>query len=132
MFKILRIISISAMVAYPTTMFSSSPLTCDLCTVEANNCQFMKNREDFNYTIKQNNPGHFGEWVRKYCTMTEIDDFTLYFPYLLLFFPLMMIATEKGFDRYFIFQLSISIRAANVLMNYYTSILYVLKENHSF
>ena len=42
-------------------------------------------------------PGHNAWWVKKYCTMTEVNYFTLYFPYILLLIPILMIAIEKGF-----------------------------------
>ena len=87
------------MVAYPTTIFTNMQLTCDRCVTETANCKFMKGRSDFNTTRKVNDPGYRGGWVNRYCTMTEVDDVTLYFPYILIAISLFMVGIEKGFDR---------------------------------
>ena len=42
-------------------------------------------------------PKFAATWVKKYCTMNEVTWFTLYFPYVLLLIPLMMLVVEKGF-----------------------------------
>ena len=83
----------------PTAMFSSTPLDCTACLETAGNCQFLQNKTGFDYnpiTNGSKNP-HGLWWVKKYCTMTAVDAFTLYFPYILLLIPLIMVAVEKGF-----------------------------------
>ena len=85
--------------ALPTTMFSNSPLWCQLCSEDTKNCDFMEDREDFNRAEKD--PGYYGGFVRKYCTMHEVDQFIVYFPYLMIIIPMMMIASEQGFNAYF-------------------------------
>ena len=89
------------LVAFPTTMFSSTPLDCTVCDAQVKNCDWMEGKDNF-HPIKEDgtspaNPGHNAWWVKKYCTMTEVSYFTLYFPYLLLLIPIFMIAIEKGF-----------------------------------
>ena len=85
--------------AFPTTMFSATPLDCTVCDKKDGNCAFMEGKENFHpidgETTKD--PGHNAWWVKKYCTMTDVSYFTLYFPYLLLLIPILMIAIEKGF-----------------------------------
>lgn len=84
-------------------MFSNTPLDCTVCNFNAKNCKFPDlNEDDFhpiNDPAKDNlsNPEHNAWWVKKYCTMSEVSYFTLYFPYLLLLIPILMIAIEKGF-----------------------------------
>ena len=83
----------------PTAMFSSTPLDCTFCSEKAGNCKFMEgkqiNGKSFEYASE--NPGHNAWWVKKFCTMSDVDGFTLYFPYMLLLIPLIMVALEKGF-----------------------------------
>jgi len=45
------------------------------------------------------NPSYNAAWVTKYCTMTEVDNFILYFPYVLLLIPLIMVGMERGLIR---------------------------------
>ena len=60
----------------------------------------MKVREDFSYASRDTLPGYYSAWVTKYCTMKEVDDFTLYFPFIILMFSLLMVVVERGFNRY--------------------------------
>ena len=80
-------------------MFSNTPLDCTVCDKQDGNCDFMEGKENFHPIDGSNvpDPGHNAWWVKKYCTMTEVNYFTLYFPYLLLLIPILMIAIEKGF-----------------------------------
>ena len=89
------------LVVQPTAMFKSTPLWCEVCTKD--NCQFLKDMKDFAPIEFKNNhssSAYYSGWVRKYCTMTAVDDFTLYFPYVLLLIPIIMVAVEKGFKWY--------------------------------
>ncbi len=36
-------------------------------------------------------------WVKKYCTMTAVDGFVLYFPYILLIMAVVIVLIERGF-----------------------------------
>ena len=82
----------------PTTMFGGgTPLSCTLCISEYGNCDF-GNPSETNY--KNDTPNFGAYWVKKYCTMTTVDTFTLYFPYVLLIMPIIMVAMEKGFVKY--------------------------------
>ena len=91
----------------PTTMFSNTPLECTICTEDLRNCDFMIDPDGvyidgFNPVNPHKNvsdPKHNGAWVNKFCTMTEVDSFILYFPYGLLLIPLLMVSLHKGFDR---------------------------------
>ena len=83
----------------PTAMFSSTPLDCTACLETAGNCKFLQNKTGFDYNPIANgskNP-HGLWWVKKYCTMTAVHAVTLYFPYILLLIPLIMVAIDKGF-----------------------------------
>ena len=95
---------ILGLVAAPTTMFSSTPLDCTICNEETGNCDFMKNTANFkaipNKTWGGKNIDYNAWWVKKYCTMTAVDGFTLYFPYALLIMPLVMVFMERGFIKY--------------------------------
>ena len=81
-------------------MFRRNPLTCQLCSEEVQNCEFMQDTPGFIRTNSSQNPKYNGGWVNKYCNMEEVEDFLLYFPYVLIIIPLIMLASEKGFDGY--------------------------------
>ena len=82
-------------------MFSSTPLDCTICNTAEGNCGFMKNKTDFMpIHNKSFNPNYNTAWVKKYCTMTAVDEFTLYFPYVLITIALTMVLIEKGFVKY--------------------------------
>ena len=97
------------LVAMPTTMFSSTPLSCVPCTSRFKNCKFMY--EDYENNVTKPEFSHSrriydgvetgdtysGLWLKKYCTQSEVDIITLYFPYMLLLVPLMMVGLNKGF-----------------------------------
>ena len=84
----------------PTTMFAATPLDCTLCNEKEGNCEFLEDGEKLDFDQKMNatgKPDFSAWWVKKYCTMTRVDEFTLYFPYVLLVMPIIMVAMEKGF-----------------------------------
>ena len=99
----LRILLFSGIVTLPMAMFLSTPLHCEICKKfpsDRENCKFMKPQNNFLAIIDSgSNPGYSGGWVNKYCTMNAVDDVTLYFPYLMMIIPLIMISIEKGFDK---------------------------------
>ena len=83
----------------PTTMFGGgTPVDCTLCTSKDGNCDF-GNMDEMS-DMKTDKPSFNAWWVKKYCTMTTVDEFTLYFPYVLLIMPIIMVAMEKGFTKY--------------------------------
>ena len=95
----------------PTTMFSSTPLDCTICNKDEGNCDFLDEMEESKdwateMSAKISNtgkPDFSAWWTKKYCTMTRVDQFTLYFPYVLLIMPIIMVAVEKGFIKYAMF-----------------------------
>ena len=95
------------LVAMPTTMFSNTQLECTICNKNLSNCGFMMDqigvyRKGCNPIDSEKNvsdPNHNGAWVNKFCTMTAINSFILYFPYGLILIPLLLIFLHKGFDK---------------------------------
>ena len=98
----------------PSTMFfEKTPLDCTICNKAEGNCDFLndlKESKDWatEMSTKVNNtgiakPDFSASWTKRYCTMTSVDKFTLYFPYVLLIMPLIMVAVEKGFVKYVMF-----------------------------
>ena len=83
----------------PTAMFSSTPLDCTACLESAGNCKFLQDKPGFDYhpLVGNDTNPHGLWWVKKYCTMTAVHAVTLYFPYILLLIPLIMVAIDKGF-----------------------------------
>ena len=83
----------------PTAMFSSTPLDCTACLESAGNCKFLQDKPGFDYhpLVGNDTNPHGLWWGKKYCTMTAVHAVTLYFPYILLLIPLIMVAIEKGF-----------------------------------
>ena len=80
------------LIVLPTAIINSTPLDCTFCTPDL--CP------DKNMT-KTSDPEYNAWWVKKYCTYTAIDAFVLYFPYFLLFFPLVILLIERLFVRIF-------------------------------
>ena len=71
------------------------------------NCDFMRYKEDFfpvgktidNKTILD--PGYSIWWAKKYCNKHYVHDFTLYFPYTFIIIPLLMVAVERIYVKFF-------------------------------
>ena len=86
-------------------MFTSTPLDCNLCQTRLNNCQSFLNDPDGFFPWNKSMEEDLGKgkdpysrfWVKKHCTMYEVHDFTLYFPYVLIVIPLCMYTVERGF-----------------------------------
>ena len=101
---IIILVLFSGVMTYPTAVINSTPLYCTICSEEANNCQFMINNPDYegynSTNVKADDPKFVAWWVKSYCTMTAVDAFILYFPYILIGIPLAMVLIEKGFIRY--------------------------------
>ena len=95
------------LVAMPTSMFNNTPLECTICRKDLGNCDFMMDQrgfyiERFNPVDDQKNvtdPKHNGAWVNKFCTMTEVHSFILYFPYCLILLPLLIISIHKVLNK---------------------------------
>ena len=79
----------------PTAMITNSPLNCQLCTED--NCKFI--RDGTRVVNASNDPGYNSRWVAKYCTMEDVDEFVLYYPYILIMIPCVLVAIENGFSR---------------------------------
>ena len=86
----------AGLIVAPTAIINGTPLDCTIC--KDTSCKFAKGR---NFTIKDDDPGFNAWWVKKYCTMTAVDGFILYFPYILLVMALVMVLIERGFVRAF-------------------------------
>ena len=46
-------------------------------------------------------PGYQAWYVKNYCTQHAISEFTQYFPYILLFLPVVLVGIERFFSRLF-------------------------------
>lgn len=86
---------------YPTSIVSNAPLDCTIC--KENNCKFEDQPHNFTpYNGTDSSGPYNGWWVKKYCTFhgeTGVEEFILYFPYVILIIPLVMIVTEHCFIR---------------------------------
>ena len=61
----------------------------------------MGDREEYQPIANSSlDPGYSAYWIGKYCSKTAIEEFTLYFPYVLIIIPLIMVALESGFNKY--------------------------------
>ena len=76
-------------------MINSTPLWCTPC----------KGTLCGNETLNQNkdDPGHSPLWVKQYCTLDPetVDQFLLYFPYLLLIVAVVLYFIERVFNSAF-------------------------------
>ena len=76
-------------------MINSTPLWCTPC----------KGTLCGNETLNQNkdDPGHSPLWVKQYCTLDPetVDQFLLYFPYLLLILAVVLYFIERAFNSAF-------------------------------
>ena len=94
--------SFSALILYPTSIVSNAPLDCTIC--KENNCNFENRPSSFvPYNGTDSNGPYNSWWVKKFCTFhgeTGVEEFILYFPYILLIMPLIMILIENCFIRY--------------------------------
>ena len=95
------------LVSMPTAMFYTTPLDCQVCKESLKNCDFMRGKEGFfpvgrtidNKTILD--PGYSTWWAKKYCNENYVHDFTLYFPYTFIIIPLLMVAVERIYVKFF-------------------------------
>ena len=61
----------------------------------------MDGRKDYQAIANSSlDPGYSGGWLKEYCRKTAVEEFTLYFPYVLIIIPLIMVAVENGFNKY--------------------------------
>ena len=83
------------LIVFPTAMISSTPLYCTICTKGL--C------EDESKTSQEKDPGHHAWWLKQYCTLDPktVDQFLLYFPYVLLIVAVVLFAIERAFTRFF-------------------------------
>ena len=56
----------------------------------------------YNITISEENPYSSNRWwVNKYCTYHAVNEFVLYFPFVLIFMAFAMVIVEKFFSKLF-------------------------------
>ena len=90
-FVLYGIITLGLIVS-PFQVFSGAQLSCTPC-VTAELC-------GANRTTSQDH-GYSPEYVNKYCIQNAVSQFTKYFPYILLFLPLVLVGIERFFNRLF-------------------------------
>jgi len=94
---------IIALILYPTSIISNAPLECTIC--KEKNCNFEAMPSSYVPYNGTDSAGPYNIWwVKKYCTFhgkTGVEEFILYFPYILLIVPLLMILIENCFIRLF-------------------------------
>ena len=80
------------LIVSPFQVFSWTPLSCTRCQ-EPGLCG--DNRTSLT------DPGYHDDFVKNYCVQNAISQFTKYFPYILLFPPLVLIGIERFYNRLF-------------------------------
>lgn len=84
------------LIVLPTAIINGTPLDCNFC--QRDHCA---GKLDTNRTEPHEDPGFNAWWVKKYCTFTSVDEFILYFPYILLIMALVIVLIERVFVRMF-------------------------------
>ena len=82
------------LIVFPTAMISSTPLWCTDCT---------KGLCEDESKISQEKGPHNAWWLKQYCTLDPqtVDQFLLYFPYVLLIVALTLFGIERVFNTFF-------------------------------
>lgn len=80
------------LIVLPTQVFSGTPLFCTVC-LEEDQCGANRTSD--------RDPGYQAWYVRNYCTQNAISQFTQYFPYILMFLPVVLVGIERFFNRLF-------------------------------
>eukprot|EP00095_Tigriopus_kingsejongensis_P004023 maker-scaffold5_size1054832-snap-gene-1.14 protein:Tk04023 transcript:maker-scaffold5_size1054832-snap-gene-1.14-mRNA-1 annotation:"leucine-rich repeat-containing protein 8d-like" len=80
----------------PTAIIISTPIDCTFCSKPGCNPT-----TPMNLTSPQVDPGFNNWWVKKYCTFMAMDEFILYFPYILLIMALVIVFMERIFIELF-------------------------------
>ena len=82
-------------IVFPTAMVNGTPLYCTICTEDL--CDPSK------VPANKSDPNHHAWWVKQYCTYDPetVDQFLLYFPYLLLTVAIVLYSIEKAFNSCF-------------------------------
>ena len=86
----------------PTAIINGTPLDCNFC--QKDHCENKFKDPPLNVTEEDRaelriDPKFNAWWVKKYCTMTAVDSFILYFPYILLIMALVIVLIERVFVR---------------------------------
>ena len=70
---------------------------------EQGNCAYQEDQCGGNLTLTRSgrDPGYQAWYVKNYCTQHAISEFTQYFPYILLFLPVVLVGIERFFSRLF-------------------------------
>ncbi len=97
------------LIVAPTAIINSTPLDCTPC--QADRCPDDKFRTTYDDeeaqshadvdASKVNQKDINAWWVKKFCTMTAVDEFIMYFPYILLIMAFVIVLIEKMFVRLF-------------------------------
>ncbi len=81
------------LIVLPTAIINSTPLDCNLCKGQCADEAALIGK---NVSATTEDPGYNAWWVKKYCTMTAVDGFILYFPYILLIMAVVIVLIERG------------------------------------
>eukprot|EP00095_Tigriopus_kingsejongensis_P004020 maker-scaffold5_size1054832-snap-gene-1.15 protein:Tk04020 transcript:maker-scaffold5_size1054832-snap-gene-1.15-mRNA-1 annotation:"leucine-rich repeat-containing protein 8e" len=84
------------LIVLPTAIINGTPLDCNFCQKDHCDGKLDRNRSE-----PHDDPGFNAWWVKKYCTFTSVDEFILYFPYILLIMALVIVLIERIFVRMF-------------------------------
>jgi len=87
------------LIVFPTAMISTTPLWCNECTKGL--CEDEKISQHPNGTLITG--PHNIWWLKQYCTLDPktVDQFLLYFPYVLLIVALTLFVIERAFNTFF-------------------------------
>ena len=88
------------LIVFPTAMISSTPLWCTDCTKGLCEDESKISQHPNDTLIKG---PHNAWWLKQYCTLDPktVDQFLLYFPYVLLIVAVTLFAIERAFTRFF-------------------------------
>ena len=88
------------LIVFPTAMISSTPLWCTDCTKGLCEDESKISQHPNGTLIKG---PHNAWWLKQYCTLDPktVDQFLLYFPYVLLIVALTLFVIERVFNSFF-------------------------------
>ena len=93
--KIKHISLSTGLIVFPTAIINSTPLQCTICTKDICDPSKVANSDpDGNVNIY---------WLKNYCTFDPeaVDQFLLYFPYVLLIVAILLFLIERAFNTMF-------------------------------
>ncbi len=95
-FLVYALVMLGIIVA-PTSIINGTPLDCNFC--RENYCGVYN--ETHGKAENRSDPQYNAWWVKKYCTVTAVDGFIMYFPYILLIMALVIVLIERVFVKIF-------------------------------